>query len=59
MAHILSACPILAQTKYLAGHDALLKFLFFKIICDLGLIDAVPPWYSPIKPQSVYETAEV
>ena len=36
-----------------------MKVLFFEIICDLGLIDTVPPWYSPIKPQSVYETAEV
>ena len=36
-----------------------MKVLFFQIICDLGLIDTVPPWYSPIKPQSVYETAEV
>ena len=43
MAHILSACPALAQTKYLARHDAILKVLFFKIICDLGLIDTVPP----------------
>ena len=59
MAHILSACPALAQTKYLARHDAVLKVLFFVIICDLDLIDTVLPWYSPIKPQSVYETAEV
>ena len=43
MAHILSACPALAQTKYLARHDAILKVLFFKIICDLGLIDTVTP----------------
>ena len=42
MAHILSACPALAQTKYLARHDAVLKVLFFEIICDLGLIDTVP-----------------
>ena len=59
MAHILSACPALARTKYLARHDAVLKILFFEIIFDLGLIDTVPPWYLPIKPQSVYETAEV
>ena len=43
MAHILSAFPALAQTKYLARHDAVLKVLFFEIICDLGLIDTVPP----------------
>ncbi|PFX22610.1 putative RNA-directed DNA polymerase from transposon BS [Stylophora pistillata] len=61
MAHILPACPALAQTKYLARHDAVLKVLFFEIIFDLGLIDTVPPsrWYSHFKPQSVYETAEV
>ena len=59
MAHILSACPVLAQTKYLGRHDAILKVLIFEIIFDLGLIDTVPPWYSPIKPQSFYETAEV
>ena len=58
MAHILSACPALAKTKYVARHDAVLKVLFFEILFDLRLIDTVPPWYSPIKPQSVYETAE-
>ena len=57
MVHILPACPTLAQTKYLARHDAVLKFLFFEIIFDLCLIDTVTPWYSPVKPQSVYETA--
>ena len=55
MAHILSACPALAQTKYLARHDAVLKVLFFDIMEDLGLIEASPPWYSPTKPQPVYE----
>ena len=57
MAHVLSACPALAQTKYLARHDAVLKVLFFDIIEDLGLIEASPPWYSPTKPQPVYEGA--
>ena len=55
MAHVLSACPALAQTKYLARHDAVLKVMFFDIIEDLGLIEASPPWYSPTKPQPVYE----
>ena len=57
MVHILPACPALVQTKYLARHDAVLKFLFFEIIFDLCLIDTVPLWNSPVKPQSVYETA--
>ena len=55
MAHVLSACPALAQTKYLARHDAVLKVLFFDIIEDLGLIEALPPWYSSTKPQLLYE----
>ncbi|PFX15560.1 hypothetical protein AWC38_SpisGene20212 [Stylophora pistillata] len=42
MAHIVSACPALAQTKYLERHDAVLKVLFFKIIFDLGCIGPVP-----------------
>ena len=55
---ILSACHALAQTKYMARHDAVVKVLFFQILFDPGLIDTVPPWYSPIKPQPIYETAE-
>ena len=55
MAHVLSACPALAQTKYLARHDKVLKVLFFDIIEDLGLIEALPPWYSSTKPQPLYE----
>ena len=58
MAHILSACHALAQTEYVARHDAVLKVLSFEILFDLGLIDTVPPWYSPIKRQPVYETVE-
>ena len=41
MAHVLSACPALAQTKNLARHDADLKVLFFDIIEHLGLIESV------------------
>ena len=47
MAHILSACPARAQTKYFERHDAVLKVLFFKIIFDLGLIDTVPRCIHP------------
>ena len=52
MAHILSACPALAQTKYLTRHEAVLKVLFFHFMEDLGLIEASPPWYSPTKAMS-------
>ena len=42
MAHLHSDCPALAQTKYLARLDEVLKVLIFDII-DLGLIEASPP----------------
>ena len=49
--------PSLAQAEYLARHNTVLKVRFFDIIEDLGLIEASPPWYSPAKPQPVYEGA--
>ena len=57
LAHILSACPALAQTKYLARHDAVLKVLFFDFMEDLGLIEASPPWYSPTILSTLYQIA--
>ena len=41
VAHILSACPALVQTKYLARYDTVLKVLFFEIIFDLGCTPVV------------------
>ena len=46
VAHILSGCGALAQSKYLSRHD-------------LGLTDEVPPWYTPAKPKPVYESDDV
>ena len=46
----------LAQNKHTTRHNAALKILFFEILQDLGLVDSVPPWYSPIKPTPVYES---
>lgn len=53
--HILAGCSALAQTKYLARHNAALKVLFFEMLRDRELISSVPPWYSPAKPKPVYE----
>ena len=53
--HVLASCTALAQNKYLTRHNAALKTLFFEIVYDLGLIESVPPWYSPVKPKPVYE----
>lgn len=55
VAHVLAGFTTLAQNKYLTRHNAALKILFFEILHDLGLVDTVPPWYSPLKPKPVYE----
>ena len=55
VAHVLAGCTSLAQKKYFARHNAALKILFFETLQDLGLVDSVPPWYSPLKPKPVYE----
>ena len=36
-----------------------LKVLSYEMLHDLGLIDEVPPWYSPAKPKPVYESDDV
>ena len=54
--HVLAGCTVLAQNKYTTRHTAALKILFFEILQDLGLVDSVPPWYSPLKPKPVYES---
>ena len=60
VAHILSGCSALAQSKDLSRHDAALKVLFYELLCDEGLIDEIPPWYTPPdKPKPVYESENV
>ena len=54
VAHILSGRSALAQSKYLSRHDAALKVLFYELVYDEGLIDEIPPWYTPDKPKPVY-----
>ena len=58
VAHVLSGCFALAQNKYLARHNAALKILFFEILRDLGLLEEVPPWYSPVEPKPTYESRD-
>ena len=54
----MSGCSTLAQSKYLDRHNAALKVLFFEKCKDLKLVEGVPPWYSPVKPNPIYESAE-
>ena len=50
LAHVLSGCSPLAQSRYLERHNAALKIFFFELARDLKLIDSVPPWESPAVP---------
>ena len=54
----LASCPALAQNKYLARHNAVLKVLFWEMLRGLQLSDTVPPWYSPAVPKRVYKSPE-
>ena len=58
VAHVLSGCSALAQNKYLVRHNAALKILFFEILRDRGLLEEVPPWYSPVEPKPAYESRD-
>ena len=55
MAHVISGCGALAQTKYMQRHNAALKILFFEFLKDLDLIQCIPPWYSPVSPKPEYK----
>ena len=44
VAHVLAGCTALVQIKYVTGHNAPLKILFFEVLQDLGLANSVLPW---------------
>ena len=48
--HLLSSCSALAQTKYLARHNPVLKNLFFELLRKLDLIDTTPLVFSLSEP---------
>ena len=55
VAHVLAGCSSVAQTKYLYRHNAALKILSFELLREHGLIEEVPPWYSPVMPKPAYQ----
>ena len=59
VAHVLAGCTALAQNKYTTRHNAALKILLLEILQDLGFVDSVPPWQSPLKPKALYESNNV
>ena len=59
IAHVLSSCSALARTKHLSRHNGALKILFFKLLKDHQLIEAVPPWYSATQPKPLYQNDQV
>ena len=56
---MLSSCSALAQTKYLSRHNRVLKILFFELLKDHQMIEAVLPWYSPMQPKLLYQNDKV
>ena len=56
--HVLSWCSAVAQSKYLNGHNAALKILFFEMRKDHKLVDSVPSWNSPVTPKAMYESRD-
>ena len=59
VAHVLSGCYALAQTKHLARHNAALKILFLEVAKVHNLVEATPPWFSPAQPKAMYESAQM
>ena len=55
VAHVPAGCTALVQNKYVTRQNAPLKILFLEVLQDLGPANSVPPWYSPLKPNPVYE----
>ena len=54
--HMLGSCSALAQNKYLARHNAVLKVLFWEMLRELQLSDTVPLWYSLVIRKPKYVT---
>ena len=59
IAHVLSSCSALAQTKYLSRHNGAPKILFFKLLKEHQLIEAVPSWYSATQAKLLYQNNQV
>ena len=49
----------IAQMKYLSRHNRVLRILFFELLKDHQLIEAVLPWYSPTQPKLLYQNDQV
>ena len=47
-----SVARVLAGCSY---KNAALKILFFELLREHGLIEEVPPWYSPVMPKPAYQ----
>ena len=58
LAHVLSGCSALPHSKYPETQRSI-ESLFLRDGEELGLIDSVPPWYSPAVPKPIYESPEV
>ena len=57
--HVMAGCSALAQTKYLARHNAALKILYFELLTKYDLAESIPPWYSPKEPDPITENNSI
>ena len=59
VAHVVSGCRGLAETKYLARHNAALKILLLEVAKVHSLVEATPPGFSPAQPKPMHESDQV
>ena len=43
--HIISACPVLATTKYIERHDNVCRYIHLRLAEKYNLLTEYPPWY--------------
>ena len=59
VAYVLLGCSALAQTKYLARHNAALNILFLEVAKVHNLVEATPPGFHWHNQSRLYESDQV
>ena len=59
--HVMADCSAhaLAQTQYLARHNATLKILHFELLTKYDLVESIPPWYLPKEPDPIIKNNSI
>ena len=56
--HVISACPILAPTKYIERHDNVCRYIHLCLARKFDLLQEYPPWYK-YDPEPLLENENV